>query len=47
VFEHACKLGLIVSKRRDKPYQHGRSRAWLKIKNPASAAMARVWDERF
>lgn len=43
VFAHACKLGLegIVSKRRDKPYQHGRSRAWLKIKNPDSQAMLR------
>jgi hypothetical protein len=29
VFEHACKLGLegIVSKRRDAPYEHSRSRA--------------------
>ncbi len=28
VFAHTCKLGLkgIVSKRRDRPYQHGRSR---------------------
>ena len=26
----------IVSKRRDAPYQHGRSRTWLKTKNPAS-----------
>jgi len=49
VFEHACKLGLegIVSKRRDMPYQHGRSRAWLKIKNPSSPAMLRVWEDRF
>ena len=49
VFEHACKLGLegIVSKARDLPYQHGRSRAWLKIKNPASPAMQRVWEDRF
>jgi ATP-dependent DNA ligase len=49
VFEHACKLGLesIVSKRRDRPYEHGRSRAWVKIKNPASPAMTRVWEERF
>ena len=49
VFEHACKLGLegIVSKRRDMPYQHGRSRAWLKIKNPDSPAMQRVWEDRF
>jgi ATP-dependent DNA ligase len=27
-----------VSKRRDAPYRHGRTRMWLKIKNPASAA---------
>jgi bifunctional non-homologous end joining protein LigD len=41
VFDHACKLGLegIVSKRRDSTYQPGRSRMWLKIKNPASLAM--------
>ncbi len=44
VFEHACKLGLegIVSKRRDKPYQHGRSRMWLKVRNPASPAAKRL-----
>ena len=38
VFAHACKLGLegAVSKRRDAPYQHGRSWAWRKIRNPAS-----------
>jgi ATP-dependent DNA ligase len=48
VFAHACKRGLegIVSKRRDMPYQHGHSRAWLKTKNPASPAMQRVWEER-
>ncbi len=35
VFEHACKLGLegILSKRRDKPYQHGRSRTSLEVRN--------------
>jgi hypothetical protein len=40
VFEHACRLGLegIVSKRRDAIYLPGRSRTWLKIKNPASPA---------
>jgi ATP-dependent DNA ligase len=44
VFEHACGLGLegIVSKRRDAPYRSGRSRAWLKVKNPASPAMRRL-----
>jgi ATP-dependent DNA ligase len=49
VFAHACKLGLegIVSKRRGSGYQHGRSRTWLKVKNPASPAMQRVWEEWF
>ncbi len=49
VFEHACKLGLdgITSKRRDAPYRHGRSRAWLKVKNPASPAIQRVWEDCF
>jgi ATP-dependent DNA ligase len=49
VFVHACRLGLegSVSKRRDAPYQHGRSRAWLKIKNPASAAAKRIEDGTF
>ena len=44
VFEHARKLGLegIVSKRRDLPYRSGRCRAWVKVKNPAHAAMLRV-----
>jgi len=47
VFEHACKLGLegIVSKRRDLPYASGRSKSWLKIKNPASPAMLRLEEE--
>jgi ATP-dependent DNA ligase len=46
VFEHACKLGRegIVSKRRDARYQRGRSRAWLKIGSPASAAAMRIDD---
>jgi bifunctional non-homologous end joining protein LigD len=46
VFEHACKLGLegIVSKRRNMPYQHGRSRAWLKVKNREHLAMYRDWE---
>lgn len=44
IFEHACNLGLegIVSKRRDLPYQAGKSKRWLKIKNPNSPAMLRV-----
>jgi hypothetical protein len=46
VFAHACRLGLegIVSKRRDMPYQHGRSRAWLKIRNPQHPATRREWE---
>ena len=41
VFRHACKLDLegIVSKRKDSPYRSGRSPDWLKIKNPACAAL--------
>jgi ATP-dependent DNA ligase len=46
VFRHACKLGCegIVSKRRDAPYRSGRVRTWIKVKNPASPAMARAWE---
>jgi bifunctional non-homologous end joining protein LigD len=46
IFAHACKLGLegIVSKRRDLPYRSGRCKAWLKVKNPASAAVQRIQD---
>jgi bifunctional non-homologous end joining protein LigD len=46
IFAHACKLGLegIVSKRRDLPYRSGRCKAWLKVKNPASAAVLRIQD---
>jgi ATP-dependent DNA ligase len=44
MFAHACKLGLegIVCRRRDTPYRSGRSKAWVKIKNPASPAMRRL-----
>jgi bifunctional non-homologous end joining protein LigD len=44
VFAAACKMGLegIVSKRRDFPYRSGRSKGWVKVKNPASPAMLRV-----
>jgi bifunctional non-homologous end joining protein LigD len=46
IFAHACKLGLegIVSKRWDLPYRSGRCKAWLKVKNPASAAVLRIQD---
>jgi bifunctional non-homologous end joining protein LigD len=44
LFEHVCKLGLegIVSKRRDLPYESGKSKRWLKTKNPQSPAMVRL-----
>jgi bifunctional non-homologous end joining protein LigD len=46
MFKHVCRMGLegIVSKRRDKPYVAGRSKHWIKVKNPASPAALRVWE---
>lgn len=43
IFAQACKLGYegIVSKRAGSPYKSGRSIDWLKMKNPASAAVMR------
>jgi len=42
VFHHACLLGLegIVSKRLGSRYRSGRSKDWLKFKNPAAPAEA-------
>jgi bifunctional non-homologous end joining protein LigD len=47
VFAHACKMGLegIVSKRKESPYRSGRSPDWLKMKNPACAAVTREAEE--
>jgi len=47
VFRHACKLGLegIVSKRLGSRYRSGRSPDWLKMKNPAAAAVKREAEE--
>ena len=47
VFRHACKLGFegIVSKRLGSPYLSGRSRYWIKSKNPAAPAMKRGAEE--
>ena len=44
MFRKACEMGLegIVSKRRDAPYRPGRSKSWLKVKNPDSPAMRRL-----
>jgi bifunctional non-homologous end joining protein LigD len=47
VFRHACKLGLegIVSKRLGSLYRSGRSRDWLKFKNPDAPAVKREAEE--
>jgi bifunctional non-homologous end joining protein LigD len=44
---HACKLGLegIVSKRLGSRYVSGRSRDWLKFKNPDAPAVKREFEE--
>jgi len=49
VFRHACKLGLegIVSKRLGSPYRSGRSKDWLKFKNPAAPAVKREAEEEW
>jgi ATP-dependent DNA ligase len=41
VFRQACVMGLegIVAKRRESRYRSGRSRDWIKIKNPAHPAI--------
>jgi bifunctional non-homologous end joining protein LigD len=52
VFRHACQLGLegIVSKRLGSRYVSGRTRDWLKFKNPAAPAVKREaegdWGKR-
>ena len=46
LFRPACRMGLegLVSKRRDRPYQGGRSKHWVKVKNREHPAMTRVMD---
>jgi bifunctional non-homologous end joining protein LigD len=41
LFRAACRMGLegLVSKRRDSPYQAGRSKHWVKVKNRQHPAM--------
>jgi bifunctional non-homologous end joining protein LigD len=41
VFRHACKMGLegIVSKRLGSQYRSGRTKDWLKFKNPEAPAV--------
>jgi ATP-dependent DNA ligase len=47
VFQHACKMGLegIVSKRLGSRYVSGRTRDWLKFKNPEAPAVKREAQE--
>jgi ATP-dependent DNA ligase len=47
VFRHACKLGCegIVSKRLGSRYRSGRSKDWLKFKNPDAPAVRREVEE--
>jgi ATP-dependent DNA ligase len=47
LFAHACKLGCegIVSKRLGSPYRSGRSKYWVKIKNPKDPAVKREAEE--
>jgi bifunctional non-homologous end joining protein LigD len=42
VFRQACVMGLegIVAKRRDSRYRSGRTREWIKVKNPAAIERA-------
>ena len=44
IYQHACKFGLegIVSKRLDGKYRSGRSKAWIKVKNPDAPAASRI-----
>jgi bifunctional non-homologous end joining protein LigD len=46
LFVAACRMELegIVSKRRDRPYQSGRSKHWVKVKNRKHPAMSRVME---
>jgi|SRR5579871_5092365 len=44
LFRAACNMGLegLVSKRADRPYQGGRSKDWIKVKNRSHQAFERV-----
>ena len=43
LFRAACRMGLegLVSKHRDRSYQGGRSRHWVKVKNRTHPSMKR------
>src|SRR5262249_14048548 len=44
LYAAACRLGLegVVSKKLDAPYRSGKSKAWIKVKNPNAPAAARA-----
>jgi len=46
LFRAACDMGLegLVSKRRDRPYQSGRPKYWVKVKNRKHPAISRVME---
>jgi len=46
LFRAACQMGLegLVSKRRDSPYQAGRLKHWIKIKNRKHPAFDRAQE---
>jgi bifunctional non-homologous end joining protein LigD len=46
LFRAACRMGLegLVLKHQERPYQAGRSRHWVKVKNRKHPAMYRVMD---
>ena len=46
LFRAACDMELegLVSKRRDRSYQAGRSKHWIKVKNRKHPAMSRVME---
>jgi ATP-dependent DNA ligase len=49
VYRQACKLGCegIVSKRLGSLYRSGRSKQWVKVKNPEAPAVRREAEEEW
>ena len=49
MFEAVCRVGLegMVSKKLNSPYHSGRSKTWIKVKNPKAPAAARSVDGTF
>ena len=49
MFATVCKHGLegIISKKLDAPYRSGRTKAWIKVKNPKAPAATRAIDGTF